>query len=183
MYIFINFLSFLRIFVGIIIFLCLSFSYISSFLIILFFIGGISDYFDGYFARKYNMTSIFGEIIDPLSDKAMVIFILFGISIYLSSYYIGFLSAMIIFREIWVSSLRDFASRNSISNATKVIYIAKLKTAIQIITIFLYLIGIILYNGLITLVADIMLLITFTITMYSGAIYSLQTLKSYEKNN
>ena len=40
---------------------------------ILFFIAGITDYFDGYFARKYKAVSVMGEILDPIADKILMV--------------------------------------------------------------------------------------------------------------
>jgi phosphatidylglycerophosphate synthase len=62
--------------------------YISTYLIspdgyllalILFFLAGITDYFDGYLARKYNAVSQLGEILDPIADKILILFVLFGL--------------------------------------------------------------------------------------------------------
>ena len=108
----------------------------------LFFIAGLTDYFDGFFARKYNATSQIGEILDPLADKILIIFLFFGLAVNLSSFLIGFAGSLIITREIWISALRDYNSRNNNINATKVIYIAKIKTSIQLFTITIYLIRI-----------------------------------------
>ena len=91
----------------------------------MFFLAGVSDFFDGYFARKYNATSEIGEILDPIADKILVAFILVTLSVSLSSFLLAFLSALIISREIWVSALRDYSARRNISNATKVTYLAK----------------------------------------------------------
>ena len=71
----------------------------------------------------------------------MIVFILITLSINLSSSIIAFSSALIISREIWVSALRDYSARRNISNATKVTYLAKIKTSIQMFTIGLYLFG------------------------------------------
>ena len=105
--------------------------------LILFFLAGITDYFDGYLARKYNAVSQLGEILDPIADKILVLFVLFGLAINLSSYLIGFIGALIITREIWVGALRDMNARNGISDATKVTFLAKIKTTVQLFT-FLY---------------------------------------------
>ena len=77
----INLLTFARIFIAIIIFgsLALENYYILAF--ILFFIAGLTDYFDGFFARKYNATSQIGEILDPLADKILIIFLFFGLAV------------------------------------------------------------------------------------------------------
>ena len=101
--------------------------------LILFFLAGITDYFDGYLARKYNAVSQLGEILDPIADKILVLFVLFGLAINLSSYLIGFIGAIIITREIWVGALRDLNARNGITDATKVTFLAKIKTTVSII--------------------------------------------------
>ena len=67
-------------------------------------IGGITDYFDGYFARKLNLKTKFGAIIDPLTDK---IFLLIPLLWLCKMGIIPFWSlAIILFRELIISSLR-----------------------------------------------------------------------------
>ena len=146
--------------------------------LILFFVAGITDYFDGYLARKYNAVSKLGEILDPIADKILILFVLFGLAINLSSYLVGFIGAIIITREIWVGALRDLNARNGKSDVTKVTFIAKIKTSIQISTISIYLFGLTLNNMLILIVGDIFLFISLFITLYTGFIYSINTFKS-----
>ena len=146
--------------------------------LILFFVAGITDYFDGYLARKYNAVSKLGEILDPIADKILILFVLFGLAINLSSYLVGFIGAIIITREIWVGALRDLNARNGKSDATKVTFIAKIKTSIQIFTISIYLFGLTLNNMLILIIGDIFLFISLFITLYTGFIYSINTFKS-----
>ena len=133
--------------------------------LLLFFLAGITDYFDGYLARKYDAVSQLGEILDPIADKILILFVLFGLAINLSSYLIGFIGAIIITREIWVGALRDLNARNGKSNATKVTFIAKIKTSIQIFTITVYLFGLTLNNMLIIVIGDIFF-IYFTFCNY-----------------
>ena len=67
-------------------------------------IGGISDYFDGYFARKLDLKTKFGAIIDPLTDK---IFLLIPLLWLCKMGTIPFWSlAIILFRELIISALR-----------------------------------------------------------------------------
>ena len=178
MTIIINSLTFLRIFISLIIFVLLYLNnhYLLAF--ILFFIAGLSDYLDGYLARKYNASSQIGEILDPIADKILIIFLFFGLALNLSSYLIGFVGALIISREIWVSALRDFNSRNNNFEATKVIYIAKIKTTIQIFTISLYLFALAFDLMLVILIADIFMIISLLITLYTGYLYTLKTFKN-----
>lgn len=151
------------------------------FALLLFFIAGATDYFDGYLARKYNAVSQVGEILDPIADKILILFILFGLAINLSSYLIGFIGALIITREIWVGALRDFNARNGKSDVTKVTFLAKIKTTVQLFTISIYLFGLVLNNMLLILIADIFLFISLFITLYTGIIYTLNTLKKEKK--
>lgn len=177
MYFFITLITVSRILLGAVIFILLTRTELYWYALILFFLASITDYFDGYLARKYNLVSEIGEILDPIADKILIIFLLFAISINLSSYYIGFFSASIITREIWVGALRDLNARKQNTTATKVTFLAKIKTTIQLFTISTYLLGLALNNTLIILIADILLLISFLVTIYTGFQYSLNSLK------
>jgi len=146
--------------------------------LILFFLAGVSDYFDGYLARKYNAVSQLGEILDPIADKILILFVLFGLAINLSSYLIGFLGAIIITREIWVGALRDMNARNNNVHATKVTFLAKAKTSIQLFTLSIYLFGLTINNMMLLLIGDIFLFISFFITVYTGYIYTLNSFKN-----
>ena len=178
---FINLLTFSRIFLAAIIFLLLMSpdGYLLAF--ILFFLAGITDYFDGYLARKYNAVSQLGEILDPIADKILILFVLFGLAINLSSYLIGFIGAIVITREIWVGALRDLNARNGKSDATKVTFLAKIKTSVQLLTLSIYLFGLAINNMLIIVIADILLFISLFITLYTGFIYTLNTFKKNEE--
>ena len=110
--------------------------------LLLFGFASFSDFLDGYVARKTNNESVLGEILDPIADKLLIVFVLIGLSINLDSFLIGFISAIIISREIWVAALRDFNSRQGVADATRVTLLAKIKTFIQFITFSLYLFAI-----------------------------------------
>ncbi len=176
---FINILTVSRILIAAIIFLLLISPEKYLFALILFFLARITDYFDGYLARKYNAVSEIGEILDPIADKILILFILFGLAINLSSYLIGFVGAIIITREIWVGALRDFNARNGRVKATKVTFLAKIKTTIQFFTISIYLIALTLNNMLLIVLGDIFLFISLFVTIYTGFIY---TINSFNKN-
>ena len=151
-----------------------------TYALVLFFLAGITDYFDGYLARKYNAVSQLGEVLDPIADKILIVFVLFGLAINLSSYLIGFIGAVIITREIWVGALRDLNARNGRTDATKVTFLAKIKTTVQLFTIAIYLFGLTINNMLIIVIADILLFISLFITLYTGLIYTLNSLKKNE---
>ena len=175
---FINILTLSRIIIAALIFILLMSPNGYLLALILFFLAGITDYFDGYLARKYNAVSQIGEVLDPIADKILILFTLFGLAINLSSYLIGFIGSLIVTREIWVGALRDLNARNGKSDLTKVTFLAKIKTSIQLFTISIYLFGLTINSMLIIIIGDIFLFITLFITLYTGFIYSLNTFKS-----
>ena len=174
----INILTLIRIFIAVVIFTFLAIKNYYLLALFLFFIAGLTDYFDGFLARKYHASSQIGEILDPIADKILIIFLFFGLALNLSSYLIGFLGALIIAREIWVTALRDYNSRINNTNATKVIYIAKIKTTIQLFTISIYLFALAFNLMLLILIADIFMIISALVTIYTGYLYTLNTFKN-----
>ena len=175
---FINALTLTRILISVLIFGFLAFEIFYIPVLILFFLAGTTDYLDGFLARKYNATSQLGEVLDPVADKILIIFCLFGLALNLSSYLIGFLGAFIITREIWVSALRDFNSRNGNSDATKVIFLAKIKTSVQLFSIGIYLFALGFNYMLLIVIGDIFLIAAFLITLYTGYLYTIESFKN-----
>ena len=102
--------------------------------LVLFLVAAISDWFDGYLARRWNQESKFGEMLDPIADKAMVIIALLIITGFSRmNSWVLLPAAMIMFREVFVSGLREFLGKSaSLLTVTK---LAKWKTALQMIAI------------------------------------------------
>ena len=174
---FIHLLTMSRIIIGPVIFLILVVyeAFISS--LILFIFASISDYFDGYLARKYQLVSQMGEVLDPIADKILILFLLFALSIHFDSLYISFISSLILSREFWVAALRDLNSRTGNSNLTKVSFFAKIKTTIQLISIGLYLVALILNSALLILIANLSLFLALIITLQTGLNYTNATFR------
>ena len=173
---FINFITIARIFLAPIILVFLIFgNYLVC--VLLFFLAGLTDYYDGYLARKYNAESELGEILDPIADKILIVFILIGLSVELDSQLMALLSSLIISREIGVAALRDYSARNNLSDRTKVTFLAKAKTSIQLLTIGLYLLALAISFNLLIVISDIFLIIATFITLYTGYQYTLNVFK------
>ena len=173
---FINFISIARIFLAPIILVFLIFgNYLVC--VLLFFLAGLTDYYDGYLARKYNAESELGEILDPIADKILIVFILIGLSVELDSQLMALLSSLIIAREIGVAALRDYSARNNLSDRTKVTFLAKAKTSIQLLTIGLYLLALAISLNLLIIISDIFLIIATLITLYTGYQYILNVFR------
>ncbi len=172
-----NVITLSRILCAILIYLILYLESNYAVALFLFFIASFSDFLDGYLARKTNSESVLGEILDPIADKLLIVFVLIGLSINLDSFLIGFISAAIISREIWVAALRDINSRNNQSDKTRVTFLAKIKTAIQMLSILMYLFGLTINNMMVLFFADIILIIALLVTIQTGFQYTISTFK------
>ena len=173
----INFITLSRILSAILIYLILYLENNYLIALFLFLVASFSDFLDGYLARKTNSVSVLGEILDPIADKLLIVFVLIGLSINLDSFLIGFVSAVIISREIWVAALRDINARNNQTDKTKVTFLAKTKTAIQMLTILMYLFGLTINSMMILFFADIILIIALLVTIHTGYQYTISTFK------
>ena len=105
---------------------------------IIFTLAALTDWFDGYFARRFNQTTRFGAFLDPVADKLMVTTALV-ILVWLDRVGI-FVAAIIIGRELAISALREWMAIIGESRGVAVSYIGKLKTGTQMIAIILLLI-------------------------------------------
>jgi CDP-diacylglycerol--glycerol-3-phosphate 3-phosphatidyltransferase len=93
---------------------------------------------DGYLARKLNQVSKIGTMLDPIADKAMVALALLALAVWSPlAAAIVLPGAVILFREVFVSGLREFLG--DVAGTLKVTKLAKWKTAVQMIAIALLL--------------------------------------------
>ena len=113
----------------------------SSYLLaaILFSIASLTDWLDGFLARKLNQTSEFGAFLDPVADKLLVAIIL----IMLVSIYppLLFAAGIIIAREILVSALREWMAAKGLRDRVAVNFSGKLKTTVQMLAIIILLLA------------------------------------------
>ena len=174
---FIQILTYFRIIAGPIIFvLILSFqSYGLALLILL--LASASDYWDGYLARKYSLTSILGAILDPIADKILITFVLIALILALDSIFIAFLGSIMLAREFWVGALRDFNARNRNEAATTVTFLAKIKTTMQLLTFCWILTGLYFNSALIIFLGNFFLFLALIITIQTGLSYTIATFK------
>ena len=145
--------------------------------LLLFLASSLTDYLDGYFARKFNATSILGEILDPVSDKITIIFVLLALIIELNSIFIAFISAVMISRDIWVNGMRELNARLSHSDRTKVTFMAKIKTAIQMSTVSLYLFALLINNAFLLFISNFLLFVALIVSLVTGLQYTVNSLE------
>ena len=166
-----NFLTITRILLsvittGIIIIFPSKLIYIVSF--ILFCVAGITDFFDGWYARKNNEVSELGKMLDPIADKILVISILIALMVNSIITNLNIIPALIIiYREVFVSGLREYLGEKSIKvNVTNQ---SKWKTAIQFIAISGFIIFPIIENNV------YYFYLLFSILLWMSSIMSIST--------
>ncbi|MCZ4351861.1 CDP-diacylglycerol--glycerol-3-phosphate 3-phosphatidyltransferase [Roseovarius aestuarii] len=104
------------------------------FALILFVSAAITDWFDGYLARSWKQETRLGAMLDPIADKAMVVIALMVIVGYSSmSAWLVLPATVILFREVFVSGLREFLG--DVAGTLKVTKLAKWKTTAQMVAI------------------------------------------------
>lgn len=147
--------------------------------LIVFCVAAVTDFFDGYYARKHNVVSNFGKIADPIADKALTlgVFLVFSI---LGLLYWWF-TIVLVLREVSVTLLRMVLLRRGVVvPASKG---GKLKTVLQMLLIIL-----ILLSGVIPVPASattafstlivIVLVLAFAVTIVSGIQYFIDAFVS-----
>lgn len=104
------------------------------FALMLFVLAAVTDYIDGYLARAWKQESRFGAAMDPIADKALVMIALLVINGYAGvTPWILLPSALIAFREVFVSGLREVLGDKA--RTLKVTGLAKWKTMVQMVAI------------------------------------------------
>jgi cardiolipin synthase len=137
---------------------------------VLFVVVAITDWADGYLARKLNQTSAFGAFLDPVADKFLICAALL-ILLELGRVH-SLVAFVIIGREIAISALREWMAQIGASRSVAVHMIGKLKTAVQMVAIPFLLYDGKLFNLIDTRVwGTVLLLIAAVLTIWSMVYY------------
>ena len=173
---FVMLLTYLRILLGPVIFILSVFfeMYLSALVIFIF--CSITDYFDGFLARKFNQESSLGKLLDPIADKVLLTSSILAILIITNDYFIGLMSMLILIREFWVSGLREFTATNNIQTASDVTFLAKIKTTIQFIAIGAYFFSFSYGLSLGIFISSFILFLSLLISFKTGMTYTSNTL-------
>ncbi|ARU56223.1 CDP-diacylglycerol--glycerol-3-phosphate 3-phosphatidyltransferase [Oleiphilus messinensis] len=101
----------------------------------LFALAGVTDWLDGYLARRWNQATAFGAFLDPVADKLMVAVALMVLVHDHASIWVTLPSVVIVGREIVISALREWMAEMGKRASVAVSYLGKIKTACQMISI------------------------------------------------
>lgn len=144
-----------------------------------FVVAALTDFVDGWIARRLNAVTIWGAILDPIADKVLVCGVVLGLLTLGGNGMVAIPAALILFREFTVSALREVAAGKGIS--LPVTLLAKWKTALQLVALGAELL-VACWGafglpsdpstlGVATTVANVLLWIAALITVITGAQY------------
>lgn len=148
---------------------------------IVFLVASITDYFDGYLARKYNLITNYGKFMDPIADKLLVNSLLIILISPQMTGQIGVLPLFVILmigRDIVVDGFRLVAANQNKVLAANIF--GKLKTVLQMVAIMMYLFNdfpfSLLYGTAFPYVSFIMMGLATVVSLLSGFIYIFQNM-------
>ncbi len=142
---------------------------------LLFSVAAVTDWLDGYLARRWEQTSPFGAFLDPVADKLMVAAALVLLVEHNPTRYAGIYIAIpaiiIIGREIAISALREWMAELGARTKVAVSYIGKVKTALQMVAIILLLYRLPVGQIQVVELGFWLLYIAAVMTLWSGGVY------------
>ena len=101
----------------------------------LFLFACFTDFLDGFFARLLNQESILGENLDLLADKIFVTVILIFLPFHYDNFLLLIFSSLIVSRELMIGSVRQYFLSINLPSKSKVNYLGKFKTFLQMLSI------------------------------------------------
>ena len=134
----------------------------------IFVFGALTDWLDGWIARRYGMYSAFGAFLDPVADKLTVAFALLLVVERHDTPWMALLSAVIIGREITISALREWMAQMGAHGLVKVAVLGKLKTIAQMVAISCLLFEENLLGLPVFRIGEWLLAIAAALTLWSG---------------
>ena len=139
---------------------------------LIFVVASITDYVDGYVARKRNLVTTFGKVADPIADKLLTGVALIGLS--MLDQLPWWATIIILVREIAVTLLRFWVINKGVIPASRG---GKLKTAVQIGAIVLYLLPL---SGAAQTFAQVVMGAAVILTVVTGVDYAVRALRIHE---
>ena len=135
-----------------------------------FVVGSATDYVDGWLARKLDAMSPWGAMLDPIADKIAVAGVVVGLSALDPNPHIVIGGFLILFRELFVSGLREVGGARGIK--FPVTRLAKWKTTAQLVALCAQLAAAALGGEALTLAAHTLLWLAVVLTLWTGAQYA-----------
>lgn len=147
----------------------------------IFLVAGITDWLDGYLARKMQLETAFGAFLDPVADKLMVSFVLVLLVQVEASPYLALPAAVIIGREITIASLREWMAEIGQRAKVKVSQLGKWKTTAQMTSITFLLYREDLFDLPVRNIGYVLLYISAILTLWSMINYLVAAVSTFRE--
>jgi CDP-diacylglycerol--glycerol-3-phosphate 3-phosphatidyltransferase len=138
---------------------------------VVFGIAGLTDWLDGYLARKMSQVTLFGAFLDPVADKLMVAVALVLIVQADPNPWVAIAAAVIIGREITIASLREWMAEIGQRSKVEVSWLGKWKTTAQMVAIETLLLGMDVWKATLKDIGQVLLLVSAVLTLWSMVNY------------
>jgi len=140
---------------------------------LVFVIAALTDWLDGYLARRLDATSKFGAFLDPVADKLIVAVALVMVAVEYQDLLITLAAIVIIMREVAVSALREWMAQQKLSDVVAVSRIGKYKTTFQLVALAMLIYGGSLFGVPWAIIGLGLLIIAALLTLWSFVQYSI----------
>lgn len=171
-----NFLTFLRVLlIPVFIFLFWKENYLSATFV--FILAALTDWFDGYLARRFQVLSPFGAFFDPVADKLLVISAVVLI-VARGPLYLSIPAIIIIGREIAISALREWMAELGKRSSVAVSAIGKIKTGVQMISVIMLIVHDPKLIDSFSFIAFLGFYLAAALTLFSMSIYIIAAWKA-----
>lgn len=136
---------------------------------IIFVVAAVTDWFDGFLARRWKQTTRFGAFLDPVADKVMVAVALVLVTEHYNVWWMTLPAATMIAREIIISSLREWMAEIGKRSSVAVSWIGKVKTTAQMMALV----------GLLWRPSSVMLHWSFVLLFYIATVLTFWSMFQY----
>ena len=137
---------------------------------VIFIVAAVTDYFDGWLARKLGATSPWGAVLDPIADKIAVAAAILGLIVLAPRGSLPLPGFLILFREVFVSGLREGVAPRGVK--LPVTLLAKWKTTLQLVALALEMPATLApYASPLRIGADLLLWAAVLVTLWTGIEY------------
>ncbi len=144
---------------------------------VLFILAAVTDYFDGWLARKLGATSPWGTVLDPIADKIAVAAAILGLVVLAPRGSLPLPGFLILFREVFVSGLREGLAPRGVK--LPVTLLAKWKTTLQLVALALEMPATLTpYASPLRVGADLLLWVAVLVTLWTGIEYLRGAIKA-----
>jgi CDP-diacylglycerol--glycerol-3-phosphate 3-phosphatidyltransferase len=143
---------------------------LALFAFVLFVAGALTDFFDGWLARRWGVVSAWGAALDPIADKIAVLAAVLGLVLAGAGLAVAVPGFLILFREVFVSGLREAGAGRGVS--LPVTWLAKWKTTVQLSALSLGLLATGLGSGWTAICAVLLLWLAAAMTLWTGVRYA-----------